>query len=41
MSTDSKISLQDVEEMMTEADTDGNGVIDYDEFVRVLVEKRN
>jgi Ca2+-binding EF-hand superfamily protein len=40
MSTDSKITLQDVEEMMTEADTDGNGLIDYDEFVRVLVEKR-
>ena len=41
MSTDSKISVQDVEEMMTEADIDGNGLIDFDEFVRVLVEKRN
>jgi Ca2+-binding EF-hand superfamily protein len=41
MSTDNKISVQDVEDMMNEADVDGNGVIDYDEFVRVLVEKRN
>lgn len=41
MSTDSKVSVQDVEEMMREADTDGNGLIDFDEFVRVLVEKRN
>ena len=41
MSTDSRISVQDVEEMMSEADTDGNGLIDFDEFVKVLVEKRN
>lgn len=40
MSTDGKVSMQDVEEMMKEADTDGNGLIDYDEFVRILVEKR-
>lgn len=41
MSTDKKLSVDDVEEMMTEADEDGNGLIDYDEFVRILVEKRN
>ena len=40
MSTDNKISLEDVEEMMSEADIDGNGLIDYDEFVKILVEKR-
>ena len=38
--TNSNIGLQDIEEMMNEADQDGNGVIDFDEFVRVLVEKR-
>lgn len=41
MSTDNKIGMQDVEEMMMEADIDGNGLIDFDEFVKVLVEKRN
>ena len=30
MSTDKKISVQDVEEMMIEADQDGNGLIDFD-----------
>jgi Ca2+-binding EF-hand superfamily protein len=33
--------MQDVEEMMREADVDGNGLIDFDEFVRILVDKRN
>jgi calmodulin len=41
MSMDKKISMQDVEEMMREADVDGNGLIDFDEFVRILVDKRN
>jgi Ca2+-binding EF-hand superfamily protein len=41
MSTDKKISVQDIDEMMLEADIDHNGLIDYDEFVRILVEKRN
>jgi Ca2+-binding EF-hand superfamily protein len=41
MSTDKKISVDDVEAMMIEADQDGNGLIDFDEFVRILVDKRN
>jgi len=41
MSTDKKLSIDDVEEMMTEADEDGNGLIDFDEFVRILVDKRS
>lgn len=41
MSTDKKLSAQDIDEMMFEADVDHNGLIDYDEFVRILVEKRN
>lgn len=30
-----KLSDQEVEEMIREADTDGDGQINYDEFVRV------
>jgi Ca2+-binding EF-hand superfamily protein len=32
MSTDEKISVKDVEEMMSECDIDGNGLIDFEEW---------
>lgn len=32
-----KLSDQEVEEMIREADTDGDGQINYDEFVRVRI----
>ena len=32
-----KLSDQEVEEMIGEADTDGDGQINYDEFVRVRI----
>lgn len=36
----SDISEQEIEEMMNEADTDGDNEINFDEFVKILVEKR-
>ncbi|CAM8916665.1 unnamed protein product [Rhodiola kirilowii] len=35
-----KLSKEDVDEMIREADADGNGHIDYHEFVKVMLAKR-
>jgi Ca2+-binding EF-hand superfamily protein len=37
---DSDGFTKDVETLLNEADEDGNGLIDFEEFVRVLVERR-
>jgi Ca2+-binding EF-hand superfamily protein len=39
-STGSCRGKEDVEQLLNEADEDGNGLIDFEEFVRVLVERR-
>ena len=41
MSTEEDINLQDVEEMMKEADMDGNGQLDYKEWFRLFTEPNN
>ena len=32
-----KVTEEEVKEMLKEADVDGNGFIDYEEFVRVMM----
>jgi calmodulin len=37
--TGEKLSDQEVEEMIREADVDGDGAINYEEFVRMMLSK--
>lgn len=32
-----KLTDEEVEQMITEADTDGDGQVDYEEFVRMMM----
>lgn len=34
-SVDEKLSYEEIDEMIREADTDGDGHVDYEEFVKV------
>jgi calmodulin len=34
-----KLTDEEVEEMIREADLDGNGEVDYDEFVKMMMAK--
>ena len=41
MSTEKDLSLQDVEAMMQDADVDGNGQLDFDEWQKLFTEHVN
>lgn len=37
LSSGEDLTEQDIQEMLPEADTDGDGFIDYEEFVRIMM----
>ena len=37
LSSGEDLTEQDIQEMVLEADTDGDGYIDYEEFVRIMM----
>ena len=37
LSSGEDLTEQDIQEMVLEADTDGDGCIDYEEFVRIMM----
>ena len=39
LSSGEELSEQDIEDMIKEADVDGDGFIDYSEFVKIMMSK--